>query len=275
MNKDKAYTWLQFKIGSILLSIIFVFILSPWTMFSQYYSFISLFDILNGLPVTNYHDNSFLYNVYMPKFISPLGVIGFYLSIFLLSGNSKSCKETIDINWSLKRVWPSIKQSWLIFTGRDGRKNFDKKKDIADYLKNAREKNHMTQQHLADILGVHIKTIQRAENNGNISKENLRGICSIFNIELPVLDENPEITLFTILSDFLIIPCTKKGIIISYSITSCFALIIGPCFAYYAYYTYNAQGFNQLFNDRLILFILLFFFRSILYKFNYHSSIYF
>lgn len=61
----------------------------------------------------------------------------------------------------------------------------------------------MTQQHLADASSMSLKTVQRVEKTGAISKENLRAICAVLNIKTPSLEESSDRTLLTLGYDAL------------------------------------------------------------------------
>ena len=50
-------------------------------------------------------------------------------------------------------------------------------------LKNLRKMKGWTQQHLADVSGISLRTIQRAELNGSVSTETVNALCAIFNLK--------------------------------------------------------------------------------------------
>lgn len=50
-------------------------------------------------------------------------------------------------------------------------------------VKDNRVKNNWTQQHLADVCGLSLRTIQRVERYGNASNETVSALASVFNIE--------------------------------------------------------------------------------------------
>lgn len=57
---------------------------------------------------------------------------------------------------------------------------------VSTSLATARKHMAMTQQHLAQAAVVGLRTVQRAEATGRISFENLRSICSVLGIAIPV-----------------------------------------------------------------------------------------
>ncbi|MCB1581977.1 MAG: helix-turn-helix transcriptional regulator [Marinicella sp.] len=52
-----------------------------------------------------------------------------------------------------------------------------------DKLKKLRKMKGWTQQHLADVSGISLRTIQRAELNGSVSIETVNALCAIFNLK--------------------------------------------------------------------------------------------
>lgn len=56
----------------------------------------------------------------------------------------------------------------------------------APLVKEHRTKNNWTQQHLADICSVSLRTIQRVERYGNASNETVAALASVF--EIPASD---------------------------------------------------------------------------------------
>ena len=57
---------------------------------------------------------------------------------------------------------------------------------VASALSAARKNKAMTQEHLAKAAMVSARTVQRAEANGRLSYENLRSLCSVLEISIPV-----------------------------------------------------------------------------------------
>ena len=57
---------------------------------------------------------------------------------------------------------------------------------VASALGAARKRLAMTQEHLAQAAVASVRTVQRAEANGRLAFENLRGICSVLGIPVPV-----------------------------------------------------------------------------------------
>ncbi len=64
-------------------------------------------------------------------------------------------------------------------------------------LKSLRQSKGWTQQHLADVSGISLRTIQRAENKGATSIETLNALCAVFEVNRELLqnskDENTKI----------------------------------------------------------------------------------
>lgn len=64
----------------------------------------------------------------------------------------------------------------------------------ADAIKQLRQARGWTQQHLADICAVNLRTIQRVERQGSAANETVHALCSVFEIEreqlsvIPVVD---------------------------------------------------------------------------------------
>lgn len=63
--------------------------------------------------------------------------------------------------------------------------------DIAK-LKRWREERHWSQEHLADLAGVGLRTIQRIENGQQASAESLKAIASAYQVEVAALYIDPE-----------------------------------------------------------------------------------
>lgn len=59
-------------------------------------------------------------------------------------------------------------------------------------LREHREKNNWTQQHLADLYGVSLRTIQRIEKTGVCSKETASALSSVFEISRDVFVIKPQ-----------------------------------------------------------------------------------
>ncbi|MCX7553335.1 helix-turn-helix transcriptional regulator [Marinicella sp. S1101] len=49
-------------------------------------------------------------------------------------------------------------------------------------LKTLRQTKGWTQQHLADVSGISLRTIQRAESKGSVSTETLNSLCAVFEL---------------------------------------------------------------------------------------------
>ena len=63
---------------------------------------------------------------------------------------------------------------------------------LAAIIKEFREKRALTQEHLAQLSEVNIRTIQRIESTGACSKENLRAVAEAFDIDVKDLLEAAE-----------------------------------------------------------------------------------
>ena len=59
-------------------------------------------------------------------------------------------------------------------------------------VKNLRKKNHWSQEQLADLCGLNVRTIQRVENGNQASIETLKSLASVFEVNISTLTE--EIT---------------------------------------------------------------------------------
>ncbi len=62
-------------------------------------------------------------------------------------------------------------------------------------LKKLRSQKGWTQQHLADVAGVSLRTIQRIEKTGSTSQETLSALCSVFGVERNKLSRIPDLSL--------------------------------------------------------------------------------
>jgi len=60
-------------------------------------------------------------------------------------------------------------------------------------IKRWREERHWSQEHLAELAGVGIRTVQRIENGEQASRESLMAIAAAFNVEAMALCVDPEI----------------------------------------------------------------------------------
>jgi transcriptional regulator with XRE-family HTH domain len=64
--------------------------------------------------------------------------------------------------------------------------------ELAALIKEFRAKRALTQEHLAQLAEVNIRTIQRLESTGSCSKENLRAIAEAFDLDVAQLVETAE-----------------------------------------------------------------------------------
>ncbi len=74
----------------------------------------------------------------------------------------------------------------------------------AQKIKNLRTENSWTQQHLADVCGISLRTVQRVERYGNTSNETLMSLASVFEIpqsEISIADEPLEVITSVIVLD--------------------------------------------------------------------------
>ena len=60
----------------------------------------------------------------------------------------------------------------------------------ADRIREARRRKRMSQEHLAKVAGVSVRTVRRVETGKDISAENLRCVCAV--LEIASEDEAPE-----------------------------------------------------------------------------------
>ena len=58
---------------------------------------------------------------------------------------------------------------------------------VSETVRNLRTQNGWTQQHLAEICDVSVRTIQRVEKDGVASMETALALASVFNVEKTVL----------------------------------------------------------------------------------------
>lgn len=66
-------------------------------------------------------------------------------------------------------------------------------KTDADKIKRWREERHWSQEHLAELAGIGLRTIQRIENGEQASRESLTALAAAFNVEAIALVVDPEI----------------------------------------------------------------------------------
>lgn len=59
-------------------------------------------------------------------------------------------------------------------------------------IKRWREERHWSQEHLADLAGLGLRTVQRIETGGQASRETLTALAAAFNVEAIALCIDPE-----------------------------------------------------------------------------------
>ena len=60
-------------------------------------------------------------------------------------------------------------------------------------LKRWREERHWSQEHLAQLAGVGLRTLQRIENGQQASSETLKALANAFNVDVVALSVDPEV----------------------------------------------------------------------------------
>lgn len=60
-------------------------------------------------------------------------------------------------------------------------------------IKRWREERHWSQEHLAQLAGVGLRTLQRIENGQQASSETLKALANAFNVDVVALSVDPEI----------------------------------------------------------------------------------
>jgi transcriptional regulator with XRE-family HTH domain len=63
----------------------------------------------------------------------------------------------------------------------------------ADKIKRWREERHWSQEHLAELAGIGLRTVQRIENGDTASRESLTALAAAFNVEAIALAVDPEV----------------------------------------------------------------------------------
>ena len=66
-------------------------------------------------------------------------------------------------------------------------------KTDADKIKRWREERHWSQEHLAELAGIGLRTVQRIENGEQASRESLTALAAAFNVEAIALVIDPEV----------------------------------------------------------------------------------
>ncbi|WP_417467177.1 helix-turn-helix domain-containing protein [Maricaulis sp.] len=66
-------------------------------------------------------------------------------------------------------------------------------KTDADKIKRWREERHWSQEHLAELAGIGLRTIQRIENGEQASRDSLTALAAAFNVEAIALVIDPEV----------------------------------------------------------------------------------
>ncbi|MEO1028761.1 MAG: helix-turn-helix transcriptional regulator [Pseudomonadota bacterium] len=59
-------------------------------------------------------------------------------------------------------------------------------------IKRWREERHWSQEHLADLAGIGLRTIQRIENGENASQDSVMALAAAFNVDVMALSVDPE-----------------------------------------------------------------------------------
>ena len=63
----------------------------------------------------------------------------------------------------------------------------------ANKIKRWREERHWSQEHLAELAGIGLRTVQRIENGDPASNESLMALAAAFNVEVLALCVDPEV----------------------------------------------------------------------------------
>lgn len=62
----------------------------------------------------------------------------------------------------------------------------------AEYIKKRRTNQGWTQQHLADMCGISLRTVQRVERYGQASNETVSSLASVFEVDRVEIIEFPQ-----------------------------------------------------------------------------------
>lgn len=62
----------------------------------------------------------------------------------------------------------------------------------APKIKRWREERHWSQEHLSEMAGIGLRTLQRIENGDAASRDSLKALAAAFNVDVAALIENPE-----------------------------------------------------------------------------------
>ncbi len=62
----------------------------------------------------------------------------------------------------------------------------------AEKIKRWREERMWSQEHLADLAGIGLRTVQRIENGGNASQDSVMALAAAFNVDVVAITMNPE-----------------------------------------------------------------------------------
>lgn len=65
-------------------------------------------------------------------------------------------------------------------------------KPDATKIKRWREERHWSQEHLAEMAGIGLRTLQRIENGDAASRESVMALAAAFNVDVGALVEDPE-----------------------------------------------------------------------------------
>ena len=62
----------------------------------------------------------------------------------------------------------------------------------AEKIKRWREERMWSQEHLADLAGIGLRTVQRIENGGNASQDSVMALAAAFNVDVVAITMDPE-----------------------------------------------------------------------------------
>lgn len=62
----------------------------------------------------------------------------------------------------------------------------------AEKIKRWREERMWSQEHLADLAGIGLRTVQRIENGDNASQDSVMALAAAFNVDVAALTMDPE-----------------------------------------------------------------------------------
>ncbi|MEZ5947545.1 MAG: helix-turn-helix transcriptional regulator [Hyphomonas sp.] len=84
-------------------------------------------------------------------------------------------------------------------------------------IKRWREERHWSQEHLADLAGIGLRTVQRIEKGEPASRETMTALAAAFNVDVMALAVDPEVEAEEIVrrKDAKLIAGTRLGLFIS------------------------------------------------------------